>query len=86
MKSKHFKSVRHCVCAVVSVSLPVAFGLWFMMYPVLVKVRWEDFGRLFKLRDTYTQMGFSILANWVSQFPNLFLSYVSALVVCSHDR
>jgi ACR3 family arsenite efflux pump ArsB len=51
--------------AVVSVSLPVAFGLWFMMYPVLVKVRWEDFGNLFKLRDTYTQMGFSVLANWV---------------------
>jgi ACR3 family arsenite efflux pump ArsB len=36
-----------------------------MMYPVLVKVRWEDFGNLFKLRDTYTQMGFSLLANWV---------------------
>lgn len=36
-----------------------------MMYPVLVKVRWEEFGHLFKLRDTYTQMGFSILANWV---------------------
>ena len=51
--------------AVVSVSLPVAFGLWFMMYPVLVKVRWEDFTHLFRLRDTYRQMGFSLLANWV---------------------
>lgn len=51
--------------AVVNVSLPVAFGLWFMMYPVLVKVRWEDFGHLLKLRDTYMQMGFSLLANWV---------------------
>ena len=49
----------------VNVSLPVAFGLWFMMYPVLVKVRWEDFGNLFKLRDTYLQMGFSLLANWL---------------------
>lgn len=53
------------VTSVVSVSLPVAFGLWFMMYPVLVKVRWESFGNLFKLRDTYRQMAFSVLANWV---------------------
>lgn len=50
---------------VVSVSLPVAFGLWFMMFPVLVKVRWESFGELFKLKDTYVQMGFSLLANWI---------------------
>ena len=50
---------------VVNVSLPVAFGLWFMMYPVLVKVRWEEFSKLFQLRDTYRQMGFSLLANWV---------------------
>lgn len=53
------------VTTVVSVSLPVAFGLWFMMYPVLVKVRWESFGDLFKLRDTYKQLAFSVLANWV---------------------
>ena len=53
------------VTSVVSVSLPVAFGLWFMMYPVLVKVRWESFGNLFTLKDTYMQMGFSLLANWV---------------------
>ena len=51
------------VTTVVSVSLPVAFGLWFMMYPVLVKVRWESFGDLFKLRDTYKQLAFSVLAN-----------------------
>ena len=50
---------------IVTVSLPVSFGLWFMMYPVLVKVRYESFGAIFRKRDTYRQLLFSVSANWV---------------------
>ena len=52
---------------IVTVSLPVSFGLWFMMYPVLVKVRYESFGAIFRKRDTYRQLVFSVSANWVSR-------------------
>ena len=48
----------------VTVSLPVAFGLWFMMFPVLVKVRYEALGAIFRHRDTYRQLLFSLTANW----------------------
>lgn len=51
---------------IVTVSLPVSFGLWFMMYPVLVKVKYESFGAIFRKRDTYRQLLFSVSANWVS--------------------
>lgn len=50
---------------ITTVSLPVAFGLWFMMYPVLVKIKYETFGVLFSKRDTFRQLAFSIIANWV---------------------
>lgn len=52
---------------ITTVSLPVAFGLWFMMYPVLIKVRYETFGSIFRKRDTYRQLLFSVAANWVSR-------------------
>jgi len=45
---------------IVTVSLPVSFGLWFMMYPVLVKVKYESFGAIFRKRDTYRQLLFSV--------------------------
>ena len=51
---------------VVTVSLPVSFGLWLMMYPVLVKVRYEAFGAIFRNRDTYRKLLFSVTANWVT--------------------
>lgn len=51
---------------ITTVSLPVAMGLWFMMYPVLVKVRYESFGAIFRRRETYKQLAFSVAANWVS--------------------
>ena len=51
---------------VLNVSLPVAFGLWFMMWPVLVKVKYEAFGALFRLRETWKQIAFSMISNWVS--------------------
>lgn len=50
-----------------SVSLPVAFGLWFMMWPVLVKVKYETFVRILHRRDIWKQLGFSLAANWVRE-------------------
>lgn len=47
------------------VSLPVALGLWIMMYPVLCKVRYEVLGGLFKNRAFWGQLGFSLVLNWV---------------------
>lgn len=59
---------------ITTVSLPVAFGLWFMMYPVLVKVRYEAFGYIFRKRDTYRQLAFSVAANWVSSVTTPFIA------------
>ena len=41
---------------VLNVGLPVAFGLWFMMWPVLVKVRYEKMGEIFRMKGTMTQV------------------------------
>ena len=45
-----------------NVSLPIAIGLFWMMYPVLAKVRYESLGRF---RGEYRLFGVSILLNWV---------------------
>jgi ACR3 family arsenite transporter len=45
-----------------NVSLPIAIGLFWMMYPVLAKVRYESLGRF---RGEYRLFGISILLNWV---------------------
>jgi len=45
-----------------NVSLPIAIGLFWMMYPVLAKVRYESLGRF---RGEYRLFGVSILFNWV---------------------
>jgi len=50
---------------VINVGLPVAFGLWFMMWPVLVKVKYESFGAIFRLSGTWKQIAFSMAANWL---------------------
>ncbi len=50
---------------VLNVGLPVAIGLWFMMWPVLVKVRYEKFGEIMRLKGTLAQLGFSMAANWL---------------------
>jgi ACR3 family arsenite transporter len=44
------------------VSVPIAFGLLWMMYPVLARVRYETIGR--HVRDTRL-LGTSLLLNWV---------------------
>ncbi|MGZ9927786.1 arsenic resistance protein, partial [Escherichia coli] len=47
---------------VAGVSVPIAIGLLWMMYPVLAKVRYESIGR--HARDTKL-LGTSLLLNWV---------------------
>jgi ACR3 family arsenite transporter len=47
---------------VADVSLPIAIGLLWMMYPVLAKVRYESLGRF---QGQYRLFGTSILFNWL---------------------
>lgn len=47
------------------VGLPVAFGLWFMMWPVLGKVKYEKLGDIMRLKGTWIQLLFSFIANWL---------------------
>ncbi len=45
-----------------SVSLPIAIGLLWMMYPVLAKVRYEELG---KIGDAKRQFSVSLVLNWL---------------------
>ncbi len=45
-----------------NVSLPIAIGLFWMMYPVLAKVRYGSLGRF---RSEYQLFGVSVLFNWL---------------------
>ncbi|EEH42080.2 arsenite resistance protein arsB [Paracoccidioides lutzii Pb01] len=49
----------------VGVSGPIAVGLLLMMYPVLCKVQYETLHRLFRTRQLWIQIAFSILLNWI---------------------
>ncbi|CAL5226643.1 g9492 [Coccomyxa viridis] len=46
-------------------SLPIAFGLWFMMWPVLSKVRYEMIFKMFKQRSLWFQLTVSLVLNWI---------------------
>nr|ASV64940.1 arsenite antiporter [Pteris vittata] len=53
------------VAEIGSVSLPIAIGLWVMMYPVLCKVQYEILGRLLREARSAKMIGTSIVLNWV---------------------
>lgn len=48
-----------------TVSLPIAIGLWMMMWPVLCKVRYELFWSLLHERGVWQQMVMSLVLNWL---------------------
>jgi len=49
----------------VGVSVPIAIGLLVMIYPIMCKVRFETLHRVFKTREIWKQIAFSILLNWI---------------------
>ncbi|CAI5496384.1 unnamed protein product [Closterium sp. Naga37s-1] len=51
--------------SVANVSLPIAIGLWWMMYPVLCKVRFELLPKLSRSWGLLFHIGVSLAINWV---------------------
>ncbi|CAI5488671.1 unnamed protein product [Closterium sp. Naga37s-1] len=51
--------------SVANVSLPIAIGLWWMMYPVLCKVRFELLPKLSRSWGLLFHIGISLVINWV---------------------
>ncbi|RDL35978.1 Uncharacterized protein BP5553_06590 [Venustampulla echinocandica] len=60
----------------VGVSVPIAVGLLVMMYPILCKVKYEALHHVFRKKEIWIQILFSILLNWiVAPFIMLGLSW-----------
>ncbi|KAF4832673.1 Arsenical-resistance protein Acr3 [Colletotrichum siamense] len=60
----------------VGVSVPIAVGLLVMMYPILCKVQYEKLHEIFRTREIWIQLGFSVVINWIiAPFVMLALSW-----------
>ncbi|CAL8465694.1 g5230 [Coccomyxa elongata] len=53
------------VVSIQGTSLPIAIGLWLMMWPVLAKVRYELLGQMLSTRDLRRQLAASLVLNWI---------------------
>nr|ADP20965.1 arsenite transporter [Pteris vittata] len=53
------------VAEITSVSLPIAIGLWVMMYPVLCKVQYEILGGVLRQAGSLKTISLSVVLNWV---------------------
>lgn len=49
----------------VSVSVPIAVGLLVMMYPILLKIKYESLHLAFATRKIWIQIAFSVVVNWI---------------------
>ncbi|KAL8811483.1 MAG: hypothetical protein Q9223_007520, partial [Gallowayella weberi] len=49
----------------IGVSVPIAIGLLVMMYPILCKIKFESLHHVFKTRDVWIQIAFSVFLNWI---------------------
>ncbi|KAL1982730.1 hypothetical protein VTN96DRAFT_912 [Rasamsonia emersonii] len=49
----------------VGVSVPIAVGLLVMMYPILCKIRYESLHHVFRTREIWIQIAFSVFLNWI---------------------
>ncbi|KAL8675546.1 MAG: hypothetical protein Q9168_000058 [Polycauliona sp. 1 TL-2023] len=49
----------------VGVSIPIAVGLLVMMYPILCKIKFESLHHVFRTRQVWVQIAFSIFLNWI---------------------
>ncbi|KAL8974548.1 MAG: hypothetical protein Q9197_001226 [Variospora fuerteventurae] len=60
----------------VGVSVPIAVGLLVMMYPILLKIKYESLHLAFATRNIWIQIAFSVFVNWiVAPFLMLALSW-----------
>jgi ACR3 family arsenite transporter len=53
----------------------LAVGLLIMMYPILCKVKFETLHLMFRKREIWTQIAFSIFMNWIIA-PFLMVSWL----------
>ncbi|KAH7279060.1 hypothetical protein KP509_37G003400 [Ceratopteris richardii] len=54
------------VAEIASVSLPIAIGLWVMMYPVLCKVQYEILGQVLRQAGSMKTLSLSVVLNWIA--------------------